>query len=175
MKENLITQTKACTIPDGVQVIIKAGKHHNPLLQEYLIIQDANDRQSGTGIKKYGIPGGAIFVKERIPDAADREVREEVGMYVESIFFGSFTKQRGEGVYNTNHLFIANCSKPPLVIETQDKKEVSCVRTFNLLEIVDLYQKGRFHVGSIRLIFHFLNGTEEGNLDEPVKYLGWTF
>ncbi len=48
--------------------------------------------------------------------------------------------------------------------------EVSEVRIFNLLEIINLISHELVHEGSIRLIFNYLNGKTSGSLNEPATF-----
>ncbi len=160
----------------GVQVIVLVGDvESNPLLQRYIFIRDATDRNTGTGICKYGLAGGGMNPGESLLTAIVRECNEELGLHLVPVYHSSFSKRRPSGHENMNHLFFSYISPNGLVLQTNDLEEVSSVHVFTLEQIIDLYQGGFVHEGSIRLLFHFLNASEEGSLNEPVTFEKWTF
>ena len=175
------TTKPVISIPkDGVQAIIQIGECnsiYDLLKQEYLIIEDHDDRGLGDGIRKCGLPGGGIEKDETSTIAILRELREEVAIDIKPGSLkkmGSFTKLRPGGFSNMNYLFYAKLDYRPQK-KTNDPDEVSKVHIFTFREIFYLARFGRFHEGSIRLIFHFLNGVRGGSLNEPAHFHGYTF
>jgi 8-oxo-dGTP pyrophosphatase MutT (NUDIX family) len=172
---------KPVSIIHGVQGIIQVmggdRSAQGILSQEYLIIQDHDDRGLGTGICKCGLPGGRIEKGEIPIVALLRELREEVAISFEASSFnkiGSFTKKRPGGFTNDNHLFYTRLDYRPKK-KTNDPREVSEVYIFSFREILYLARFGRFHEGSIRLLFHFLNGIKSGSLNEVAHFYGYSF
>ena len=166
---------------DGVQAIVHImGSNysiHDLLKQEYLIIEDHDDRGLGNGIRKCGLPGGGIEEGETPIKALIRELFEEVGKDFKPDSFkkvGSFTKLRPGGFINNNHLFYTRLDYRPKK-RTNDPKEVSEVHIFTFREILYLSRFGRFHEGSIRLLFHFLNDIRSGSLNNPAYFHGYSF
>lgn len=166
-------------VPDGVQGIFLVKKSLNLLNQRFILVQDHNDRGTGTGIRKCGLSGGKIEEGETPELALRRETNEEIGLEdFAFIRFGSFPKTRPNGFVNNNTLFIVKIDNT-LNLETNDPKEVSKICVFTLKEIIRLNERGYIHEGSIRLIFHFLNGTRGSvSLNLPVKlkfvsYIRW--
>lgn len=119
----------------------------------------------------YGVPGGGIDPNETPLTAVLRELFEEVALEeLENIKeVGCFQKTRPNGLVNDNHLFVTKLDYQPACV-TNDPIEVSRVCIFTFEEIIGLAEQGLVHEGSIRLIFHFLNGSKSGSLNEPVQY-----
>jgi 8-oxo-dGTP pyrophosphatase MutT (NUDIX family) len=162
---------------DGVLCIVLVKRGFGQFDQKYLLVQDYDDRGNGTGIRKYGLPGGGIEDGELPKEAIKRELFEEVALDLSInnfIEIGSFTKIRSNGLINKNNLFVATLNYFP-DLATNDPKEVSKVHILDFREIIKLAQNGWIHEGSIRLIFHFLNGTESCSLNEPVCFNGYRF
>lgn len=163
-------KTLSPIVKDGVQNIIFIGEADNILDQRIIMVQDHNDRGRGDGIQMIGLPGGAIEpTDESIEDAAIRELREEIACRLSSLKkFGCYTKERKNGIVNDNHLFISHLD---LFADrkTNDPKEVSKILVLSIKDIIDAYLVFRnIHEGSIKLIFHYLNGSTSGHLNEQV-------
>jgi ADP-ribose pyrophosphatase YjhB (NUDIX family) len=166
----------ANSIIHGVQGIIQVGVNTDPLLQEYLFIEDRDDRGLGTFVCKCGLPGGGIE-NETPKEAIIRELDEEVAIYFKDSSLkqvGCFQKKRSNGNINDNYLFFARLNYRP-DCKTNDPKEVSKVHIFSLGHIINLSTKNAVHEGSIRLLFHFLNGKTFGSLNEPAYWCGYEF
>ncbi len=166
-------------IKDGVQGIILVKKAKSLLTQNYLLIQDHDDRGLGTGIRKLGLPGGGIEYQETPDIALVREIEEESSLNLAQSSlkyekFGCYTKMRSNGFPNDNHLFVIKLDYFP-ELKTNDPFEVSKVVVLQLWEIINYFHEGRVHEGSMRLICHFLNGTKSGSLNEPVSLSGTIF
>lgn len=166
------TQVKTLNpvVKDGVQNIIFIGKADNILNQRIIVVQDYNDRGRGDGVRMIGLPGGAIEpTDESIEDAALRELKEEIACRLSSLKkFGCYTKERKGGIVNNNYLFISHLD---LFADrkTNDPKEVSKILVLSIEDIIDAYLVLRnIHEGSIRLIFHYLNGSTSGHLNDQV-------
>lgn len=167
-------------IINGALGIVLVGESLNPLSQKYFLIQDHDDRGRGDGILKYGLPGGGIETdKEETPLAAlKRELNEEGALDLDksSIIeeFGCFSKLRPNGSTNKNYLFIVRLNYIPNCV-TNDPNEVSETHIKTLGQIIYLASTNWFNEGSIRLIFHFLNGSRSGSLNEPISFNGFIF
>lgn len=166
------TQVKTLNpiVKDGVQIIKLIGKATNFLDQKIVMVQDYNDRGRGDGVRMIGLPGGAIEQTDKSKKhAAKRESREEIASRSSSLqLFGCYTKNRAGGVTNKNYLFVSyeNEFKDR---ETNDPKEVSDILVLSIKDIIDAYLVLRnIHEGSIRLIFHYLNGSTTGHLNDQV-------
>lgn len=161
-------------VPDGVLALILVGKNHDNLSQKFLLIEDHDDRGSGTGIKKIGLPGGAIEEGETPEEALVREIYEEVNLRLEleSIQkIGQFSKTRPNGYINQNHLFLINL--PDLDgfnFKTNDEREVSEILLLPFSEIISFARIGVMHEGSIRLFCKAMKGETTGSLNEIVVY-----
>ena len=167
---------------DGALGIILIGgsdeeMKHDPLNQRFVIIQDKDDRGLGTGLPKRGIPGGGIEEKETPQIALMRELDEEIGFKFEISSLkqvGCFQKNRMNGWINDNYLFSTRLNYEP-ILQTNDPREVSKVHISPFWEIINFMRAGRFHEGSIRLLFHFLNGTKKGSLNDMVNFRGFKY
>ena len=168
------TSVLSQAIADGVQVIVLVEHSADPLLQKYVFVRDATDRGTGTSICKYGLAGGAINTGESRDGAIERECIEELGLEITPVYHSSFTKLRPGGYTNMNHLYFSYIPTPPSLC-TNDTDEVSGLEIFTLQQVIALYEKGLVHEGSIRLLFHYLNCSEEGSLNEPATFEKWTF
>lgn len=160
----------ASIIKNGVQIIyFQSGL--TLLEKKVLLIRDKDDRGTGTGIIKYGLPGGGIEECEDPISAAQREMHEETGIYLllrKLALFGIFTKERANGSINQNYLFCSENETQKKIFLTQDFVEVSRVENLFLSEILKLWFRGLLHEGSIRLILNWLNGINSGSLNKPV-------
>jgi 8-oxo-dGTP pyrophosphatase MutT (NUDIX family) len=164
-------------VKDGVQAIVLVGEVFNFFDQEYIMVQDYNDRGRGDGILMYGLPGGAIEPKEIPEESIRREVKEEIAYFhSKSTFkkFGCYQKLRPNGQINDNHLFILRLNSCPS-LKTNDPNEVSKVHLLTLRQIINLAVKKEVHEGSIRLILKFLRGDNSGLLNEPIVFNGLSF
>lgn len=173
-----ITKTSPMVL-DGALGVILVGISDFIFRQRFVLIQDRDDRKTGTGIRKHGLPGGGIETeKNETPKIAFiREVEEEIAEKLanhQPEQIGCFTKLRPNGYTNKNYLFRTVLDKTPKCT-TNDPDEVSKVVVYTLEEIIQLAQRGEIHEGSIRLIFHFLNETTSGSLDCPVSWNGYKF
>jgi len=171
------TEKKPVPPKDGVQGIFMIGCSKKILNQKFVLVQDHDNRGTGTKIRKCGLPGGAIEPGEDEWTAFLRETEEEIALVLQESSFekiGCFTKLRPGGFTNENNLFKVRLDYSPKCV-TNDPKEVSKVHKFTLAKIIFLAQKGQIHEGSIRLLLHFLNGTTSGSLNEPVTWNGFTF
>jgi len=165
-------------VKDGVQAIVLVKEANNFLDQEYILVQDYNDRGRGDGIKMYGLPGGAIE-NEEVPEISIfRELFEEIAYDTELNCsfekFGCYQKLRPNGQTNDNHLFVFRLNYVP-DLKTNDYTEVSQVHLLNLRDIIELAVKRQIHEGSIRLIFNFLNGIKSGSLNDLTTLNGYQF
>jgi ADP-ribose pyrophosphatase YjhB (NUDIX family) len=160
-------------LPRGVQVILQYEKSEDPLFQKYIVVRDINDRGSGTGVKKIGLPGGEIDDIETYVHAGLREVHEETGLqsfhFTSLDFFGFYPKSRSNG-WNNNALLVGTVTHLPEKMITNDTSEVSEVLIMTLEEIIQSFHSGEFHEGSIRLILLHLIGVKERSLDLPVPF-----
>lgn len=169
---------------DGVQAIVKVKSHRNYLDQQYLTIQDKDDRRRGDGIQMIGLAGGGTeILPSGIPEtsleAVYREVSmQEIGLEIDIKmfkFFGTYLKLRDGGKFNYNHLYVVELDYDPGELITKDPNEVSKIHKRKLHEIIHLAQMNRIHEGSIRLMFNFLNGNNTGSLNDPVTFKSYTF
>ena len=167
-------------IKQGVQAIVLIHQAKFLLNQKFLLVQDRDDRGTNTGIRKYGLPGGGIEEFDRTSKRAiARELFEETALDQKISFrslqkVGCFKKIRPNGLKNDNHLFLLKLDFVP-ELRTNDPAEVSKTHILELRQIIYLYQKGWVHEGSIRLIFHYLNGNKFGLLNDPVKFNQFCF
>lgn len=165
-------------IIDGVQGIMLVGKVFNFFDQEYLMVQDYNDRGRNDGLRMYGLPGGTIEEREISEISILRELSEEVAFELndQSSYqkFGCYTKLRPSGLTNQNHLFIFRLNFRPK-LKTNDPLEVSKVHLLTFRQILTLALAKKVHEGSVRLILHHLNGITQGSLNEPVTFNGIVF
>ena len=165
-------------VKDGVQAIVLVKEANNFLNQEYILVQDYNDRGRGDGIKMYGLPGGAIENKEVAEISIFRELFEEIAYESTSNCsfekFGCYQKLRPNGQINDNHLFILRLNSCPK-LKTNDPNEVSKVHLLTFRQIINLAIKKEIHEGSIRLILNFINGIKSGSLNEPSFFDGIFF
>ena len=156
-------------VKNGVQAIILVNEGTNMFRQEYLLVQDHDDRKRGDGIKRLGLPGGGIDEGETPYQSIMRELNEEVALDLKKNYleqFGCYQKRRPNGCINDNYLFTSRLNYKPRLI-TNDPNEVSEVFILSLIEIISLSAKSVIHEGSIRLIVHYLNGVRSGSLNEP--------
>jgi len=161
----------------GVQAIVQVGFHSDYLKQQYLLVQDKDDRGTGNGVLRFGLAGGGIEKGETALQTICREVYEELGISItldsfES--FGCYQKQRVHGI-NDNHLYYVVINSIPESLETNDPSEVSKVHVKTLEQIIELAHMDIIHEGSVRLLFNFLNGIRFGSLNEPATLNGYTF
>lgn len=165
-------------IVHGVQAIVLVQKASCLLGQKILLVQDFNDRGRGDNIRMYGVPGGGMEPLEKNPRRVmQRELFEEAALKIPLLFLkkvGCFQKIRPNGLMNDNHLFVVRLSHAPPCV-TNDPTEVSKVHILELREVIQLALGGLVHEGSIRLIFHFLNGSNSGLLNESVKWQNFIF
>ncbi|MES2930954.1 MAG: NUDIX hydrolase [Patescibacteria group bacterium] len=160
-------------IVHGVQAIVMINSSYDILNQKYLVVQDANDRGTGTGIKKYGLCGGGIEIGETPLQAIKRELKEELCLKAKGIkSYGCFQKERPSGI-NNNYLFLVQRDRPPKFHGPNE--EVCKAHVLDFQSIIALAQTGVFHEGSIRLLLHFLNGTTTGSLDKATAFREFTF
>lgn len=166
---------KANSIIHGVQAVVLVETAQNIFNQKILLVQDHDDRGRGDDTRRYGLPGGGIEPFETPTFSILRELREEVALELEELDLqevGCFQKTRPSGLTNDNHLFVTRLNYTPDCV-TNDPAEVSKVCIFELCEIIDNYKL--VHEGSLRLIFHFLNGSKSGSLNEPVAWDAFIF
>lgn len=163
-------------LPDGVQGIIMVGENSHDLFQQkFLLVQDRNDRGRGDGILMCGLPGGGVNENEHHSIAINREVcLEEVGIKLDFVYFGCYTKIRPNG-FNYNHLYIAQICNLPSILKTNDPLEVSEIKIKTLSQIIEMAEQKLIHEGSIRLKLKFLNRIRTGSLNKPVYWNGYTF
>lgn len=162
-------------LPAGVQCILKVGQDPNFLYQNISLIQDADDRGTGTGIRKFGLPGGAVEHGETKLDAITREVFEEIGIQCSDLrHFGTYDKIRSHGC-NDNHLFVGALDCAPDPLGTNDTREVSKIVTLPIGEIINLTLLNEIHEGSVRLILYYLKGVKFGSLNERVYFDRYSF
>lgn len=164
-------------VKDGVQCIIFVQNASCILEQKILLVQDHDDRGTGTGVKKLGLPGGGIEFNETPIEAILRELREEVALELKNSSLkkvGCFPKTRQNGIVNHNYLFFINLDYVP-ALATNDENEVSKVHLLTLSEIISLMKENHFHEGSVRLIFHFLNKNDNLSLNLPVGWKNYYF
>ena len=171
------TQKSSSIVKNGALGIILVGESEDLFNQEFIIVEDYNDRNRGDGIKMFGLPGGGIEKGEKSYKGFLREMFEEISLDFKLCTFkkfGCYKKLRPNGLTNDNYLFVIRLNYVPVLI-TNDPKEVSKVHILKLKDIIKLAEKGIFHEGSIRLIFHYLNGNKSGSLNEPVSFNSITF
>lgn len=164
-------------VKDGVQGLILVKNSNKILNQKVILVQDFDDRGRGDGIRLLGLPGGGIEFGEKPEKSLQRELNEEINLFIKiNSFqrFGCYTKLRPNGVTNNNYLFFARVLSFKKR-ETNDPKEVSCIKVLSLGKIIEKARMELVHEGSIRLIFNFLNGIKTGSLNEPVTFNGFTF
>jgi len=170
---------KLTQLPPGVQIILLYEYSENPLLQKYILVKDATDRGLGTGVMKIGLPGGALEKSETYMEAAFREIDEEVGLqnnvhYQTLQTFGFYPKARPNGL-NSNVLLVGKVTNIPKKLRANDTDEVSEVLIVNLTEIIQAYERGEVHEGSMRLILLHLLDNRDESLNTPVEYMGKKF
>lgn len=168
----MVGTKKIPVIKDGVQAIVLVGSARDILNQKIVLVQDFNDRGRGDGLRLLGLPGGGIEPGERPEKSLQRELSEEVALYVKRNSlkkFGCYTKLRPCGAINNNHLFVARL-KSFKERKTNDPNEVSRILVISLKEIIDKAHLGLVHEGSIRLILNFLSGKRSGSLNEQSHY-----
>lgn len=166
---------KAAHLPPGVQVILQYEDAPEPLLQKYIVVRDMTDRGSGTGVRKIGLPGGKIEKNETYMQAGLREVYEEAGLelgihFASLKFFGFYFKSRPTGL-NNNALLIGAVTHLPEKMSANDIDEVSEVLIMTLQEMIQAFESGEFHEGSIRLVLLYLLGVKKGSLDLPIGFM----
>jgi 8-oxo-dGTP pyrophosphatase MutT (NUDIX family) len=160
-----------------VQAILLVEESPDPLYQKYILVRDINDRGNGSGIKKIGLAGGKVEKHETPRSAILREILEEAGLSFREHFsflrpFGVYLKTRQPGEINCNSLYCVKVNRLPNELKTNDPDEVSEVLIMNLTEIIQAYERGEVHEGSIRLILLHILGETEGVLNHAVEYMG---
>jgi 8-oxo-dGTP pyrophosphatase MutT (NUDIX family) len=158
---------------NGALVIPKVGDDIG-LYQKIKLVVDADDRGRGTGIRMMGLPGGGIEEGETPEETALRECEEEAGFFPQKLeYFGCFTKMRGPGVQNLNHIFCVHA--PSTELETNDPNEVFQIVTFSLGEILNLGLLGEVHEGTLRILLNYLSNKRSGSLSEKAYFLEYVF